>query len=126
MSAALVSTIVTTLVLAYAAWTALAAARRAQSRRQLLAGLLPAVAFVLLIRLIGAFGGWTDAALWVWLAVMVACVWAAFRAASVWPDLPWSAADPKVARGEMPRLIIGAAFAAAIAGALVLPGLFLG
>ena len=43
MSAALVSTIVTTLVLAYAAWTALAAARRAQSRRQLLAGLLPAI-----------------------------------------------------------------------------------
>src|SRR5699024_1360610 len=61
-----------------------------------LLGMATAAVLVLFIRLIAPFGGWADWFVWVWLAGMLAIVVAVFRAALVWPDLPWRSEDEKV------------------------------
>ena len=124
MNPELFSTIVGAAIIAWGAFTALRA-HRAETRLSLLSGMATAVMFVLFIRLISPFGGWADWFVWVWLAGMAAIVVAVFRAALVWPDLPWRAGDEKARRTEASGLSFSALLALLIAGALVLPGLFL-
>src|SRR5699024_11802091 len=83
-------------------WAAFAALRtgRSASRTGLLSGIGTAAVFVLLIRLVGPVGGWADWFVWVWLVGMAAIVVAVFRAALVWPELPWRAEDAKTRRSE--------------------------
>jgi predicted cobalt transporter CbtA len=82
----------------------------------LLSGIGTAAMFVLLIRLVGPFGGWADWFVWVWLAGMAAIVVAVFRAALVWPELPWRAEDAKTRRSEAGGLGFSAVIALIIAG----------
>ena len=124
MNPELFSTIVGAAIIAWGAFTALRS-HRAETRLSLLSGMATAVMFVLFIRLISPFGGWADWFVWVWLAGMAAIVVAVFRAALVWPDLPWRAGDEKARRTEASGLSFSALLALLVAGALVLPGLLL-
>lgn len=124
MNPELFSAIIGAVIAAWGAFAALRAGRSA-TRMGLLSGIGTGLMFVLLIRLVGPFGGWTDWFVWVWLAAMAAIVVAVFRAALVWPGLPWRAADARTRRSEVSGLGFSAVAALVIAAALVLPGLFL-
>ncbi|MGC2942018.1 MULTISPECIES: hypothetical protein [unclassified Brevibacterium] len=124
MSPELVSTVIGALIVAWGAFTAWRAPRAA-SRIGLLSGMVTAVVFVLLIRLITPFGGWDGWFIYVWLAGMLIIVVSVFLAALVWPDLSWRAENAKARRSEASGLGFSALLAVLIAGALVLPGLFL-
>ena len=124
MSPELVSTVIGALIVAWGAFTAWRAPRAA-SRIGLLSGMVTAVVFVLLIRLITPFGGWSEWFIYVWLAGTAVIVVSVFRAALTWSDLPWRAGDEKARRNEASGLGFSALLALLIAGALVLPGLFL-
>ena len=124
MSPELVSTVIGALIVAWGAFTAWRAPRAA-SRIGLLSGMVTAVVFVLLIRLTTPFGGWDGWFIYVWLAGMLAIIVSVFRAALVWSDLPWRSGDEKARRNEASGLGFSALLALLIAGALVLPGLFL-
>jgi hypothetical protein len=123
MSPELIASVLGAAIVAWGAFTALRAPR-AQTRLGVLSGMVTAAVFVLLIRLVTPFGGWSDWFTWVWLAGMLAIVIAVFRAALVWPDLPWRAEESKARRTEATGLGFSALLAVLIAGALVLPGLF--
>lgn len=112
---------------ALVAWGAYAALRATWSRTRsgLLGGVISAVFFALIVRLIGPFGGWADWFVWVWIGAMCVFVVAAYRAVLVWPDLPWHAEETKTRRSEATGLGISAVLALLVAGALVLPGLFI-
>ena len=124
MSPELVSTVIGALIVAWGAFTAWRAPRAA-SRIGLLSGLVTTVVFVLLIRLITPFGGWHDWFVWVWLAALLAIIISVWRAALVWPDLPWRAEDATTRRTEASRLGFEALLGLMCAGALVLPGFLL-
>ncbi|WP_166820991.1 hypothetical protein [Brevibacterium limosum] len=124
MNPELVSTVIGALIVAWGAFTAWRAPR-AETRLSLLSGIVTAVVFILLIRLITPFGGWDGWFIWVWSAGMLVIVVAVFRTARVWPDLPWRAEDTKTRRSESSGLAFSALLAVFVAGALVLPGLFL-
>ena len=124
MSPELVSTVIGALIVAWGAFTAWRAPRAA-SRIGLLSGMVTAVVFVLFIRLITPFGGWSEWFIYVWLAGMAVIVVSVFRAALTWSDLPRRADDRKSRRNEASGLGFSALLALLIAGALVLPGLFL-
>ena len=124
MSPELVSTIIGALIVAWGAFTAWRAPRSA-SRIGLLSGMVTAVVFVLFIRLITPFGGGDGWFIYVWLAGMLAIVVSVYRAALVWPDLPWRSDDEKSRRNEASGLGFSALLALLITGALVLPGFFL-
>jgi len=124
MSPELVSAVIGALIVAWGAFTAWRAPR-ATSRIGLLSGMVTAVVFVLLIRLITPFGGWESWFIYVWLTGMLVIVVSVFRAALVWADLPWRSDDAKARRNEASGLGFSALLALLIAGALVLPGLFL-
>lgn len=124
MNPELVSSVIGAAIVAWGAFTALRAPR-AETRLGVLSGMVTSAVFVLLIRLITPFGGWADWFVWVWLAGMLAIVVAAFRVALVWPELPWRAGEEKARRNEATGLGFSALLAVLIAGALVLPGLFL-
>ena len=83
MSPELVSTVIGALIVAWGAFTAWRAPR-ATSRIGLLSGMVTAVVFVLLIRLITPFGGWESWFIYVWLTGMLVIVVSVFRAALVW------------------------------------------
>ncbi len=123
MIPALLTAIIRAALVAWGAFTAWRAPH-AQTRLSLLSGMATAAVLVLFIRLIAPFGGWTDWFVWVWLAGMLAIVVAVFRAALVWPDLPWRSEDEKVRRTETRGLGLSGLLALLVAGALVLPGLF--
>ena len=124
MNPELFSTIVGAAIIAWGAFTALRS-HRAETRLSLLSGMATAVMFVLFIRLISPFGGWESWFIYVWLTGMLVIVVSVFRAALVWADLPWRSDDPKARRNEASGLGFSALLALLIAGALVLPGLFL-
>ena len=124
MSPELVSTVIGALIVAWGAFTAWRAPRAA-SRIGLLSGMVTAVVFVLLIRLITPFGGWGGWFIWVWSAGLVVIVVAVFRSALAWSDLPWRSPDAKVRWNEVGGLGFSALLALLVAGALVLPGLFI-
>jgi hypothetical protein len=124
MNPELISAVVGAAIVAWGAFVALRA-HRSETRLGVLSGMATATMFVLLIRLISPFGGWADWFVWIWLAGMLAIVVAVFRAALVWPDLPWRAADEKARRTEATGFGFSALLALLIAGALVVPGLFL-
>jgi hypothetical protein len=124
MNPELVSAIIGAVIVVWAAFAALRTGRSA-TRMGLLSGIGTAAMFVLLIRLVGPFGGWADWFVWVWLAGMAAIVVAVFRAALVWPELPWRAEDAKTRRSEAGGLGFSAVIALIIAAAMVVPGLFL-
>lgn len=125
MNSELISAVVGAVLVAWAAYSALRATWSA-TRMRLLGGLIAAAAFVLLIRLISSFGGWTDWFVYAWLAAMVVCAAAVFRTVLVWPDLPWRAAEAKARRAEVATIGIESVLTLLIAGALVIPGLMLG
>lgn len=124
MNPELFSAIIGAAIVAWGAFTAWRASL-ATTRLSLLSGMVTAVVFVLFIRLIAPFGGWTDWFVWVWLAGMAAIVIAVFRAVRVWADLPWRAENAKARRSEASGLSFSVLLALLIAGALVVPGLFL-
>ncbi|UZD62153.1 hypothetical protein [Brevibacterium sp. JSBI002] len=124
MSPETVSAIVGATLIVWGAFTAWRA-HRATTRIGLLSGMVSAAVFVLLIRLITPFGSWHDWFVWVWLAAMLAIIVGAWRAALVWPDLPWRAEDATTRRTEASRLGFEALLALICAGALVLPGFLL-
>lgn len=124
MTPELISTVIGALIVAWGAFTAWRAPR-ATSRTGLLSGMVTAAVFVLLIRLITPFGGWNGWFIWIWLAGMLVIVVAVFRSALVWSDLPWRSTDAKARRSEVGGLGFSALLALVIAGALVLPGLFI-
>lgn len=124
MNPELVSAIIGAVIVVWAAFAALRTGRSA-TRMGLLSGIGTAAMFVLLIRLVGPFGGWADWFVWVWLVGMAAIVVAVFRAALVWPELPWRAEDAKTRRSEAGGLGFSAVIALIIAAAMVVPGLFL-
>ncbi|SDR95552.1 hypothetical protein SAMN04489752_0666 [Brevibacterium siliguriense] len=124
MSPDLVSTVFGALLVAWGAFTAWRAPR-ATSRIGLLSGMVTAVVFVLLIRLITPFGGWETWFIYVWLVGMLVIVVSVFRTALVWPDLPWRSDDAKARRNEASGLGFSALLALLCAGTLVLPGFFL-
>jgi hypothetical protein len=62
----------------------------------------------------------------VWLVAVFAIIVAVYRAASVWADRSWRAEEVRpVRRGEALRISTEAVLAVIVAGALVIPGLFL-
>lgn len=124
MNPEFVSAVIGAIIAAWGAFAALRASRSA-TRMGLLSGIGTGVMFVLLIRLVGPFGGWADWFVWVWLAAMATIVVAVFRAVLVWPGLPWRAEDAKTRRSEVSGLGFSIVAALVIAGALVLPGLLL-
>lgn len=124
MNPELVSAIIGAVIVVWAAFAALRT-RRSATRMGLLSGIGTAAMFVLFIRLVGPFGGWTDWFVWVWLGGIAAIVIAVYRATSDWPDLPWRAEDAKTRRNEAGGLGFSAVIALIIAGVLVVPGLFL-
>ena len=126
MTPTLVAALTATFALAFGAWTAVSATRRPQSRVLLLARLAGALAILLLVRLIGPFGGWGDWFVWVWFAAVAVYAWTGYRAAAAWPGLPWRASGPGVPRGGGVRLGVAAAILLAVTGALVVPGILLG
>lgn len=124
MGPELVSAVIGALIVAWGAFTAWRAPHAA-SRIGLLSGIVTAVVFILLIRLITPFGGWESWFIYVWLAGMLVLAVSVFRAALVWSGLPWRSDDEKSRRNEASGLGFSALLALLIAGALVLPGLFL-
>lgn len=124
MNPELVSTLACAVVIVWGAYSAFAASR-STNRSRLLGGLAGAFAMLLLVRLIAVFGGWTDWFVYLWLLAMIVYVVAVFRAATVWPELPWRADDAKTRRSEATSLGVSGALALAITGALVVPGLLL-
>lgn len=124
MSPETVSAIIGAALIVWGAFTAWRA-HRATTRTGLLSGMASAAVFVLLIRLITPFGGWHDWFVWVWLAALLAIIISVWRAALVWPDLPWRAEDATTRRTEASMLGFEALLALLVSGALVLPGLFL-
>lgn len=124
MNSELVSALVGAAIVAWGAFTAWRAPR-SETRLGVLSGMVTAIVFVLLIRLITPFGGWDGWFIWVWLAGMLAIVVAVFRSALVWSDLTWRSTEAKARRTEVGGLGFSALLALLIAGALVLPGLFI-
>lgn len=124
MNSELISQIASTVVIAWGAFTAVRAAR-STTRTGLLRSLLTALAMVLFVRLIVNVGGWTDWFIYVWLVCLAGYVLAAYRAATVWPGLPWRAEDVKTRRSEATGLGVSGILVLAVAGALVVPGLLL-
>ena len=124
MSPKFVSTLACAVVIVWGAYSAFAAAR-AKSRLSLLGDLAGAFAMLLLVRLISFFGGWTDWFVYLWLLAMIVYVVAVFRAATVWPELPWRGEYAKTRRSEATSLGVSSALVLAITGALVVPGLLL-
>ena len=125
MNLELFSQIASAFVVAWGAFTAVRASRSA-TRTGLAGSLLLAFAMLLLVRLIADFGGWTHWFIYLWLLSLIAYVVAMFRAATVWPALPWRTTDAKTRRSEANSLGVSSALVLAIAGALVVPGLLLG
>lgn len=124
MNIELISTLACAVVIVWGAYSTFAASRSA-NRSSMLSGLAGAFAMLLLVRLIAVFGGWTDWFVYLWLAAMIVYVVAVFRAATVWPGLPWRAHDAKTRRSEATSLGVSSALVLAITGALVVPGLML-
>lgn len=124
MNPELFSTLACAVVIAWGAYSAFAASR-SKSRLSLLGGLAGAFAMLLLVRLISVFDGWTDWFIYLWLLAMIVYVIAVFRAATVWPELPWRGAEAKTRRSEVTSLGVSGAIVLTIAGALVIPGLLL-
>lgn len=125
MNPELFSQIASAFVVAWGAFTAVRASRAA-TRTELLGSLLLAFAMLLLVRLIADFGGWTHWFIYVWLLCLAGYVIGVYRSASVWPSLPWRAADVKTRRSETTNLGVSSVLALAVTGALVVPGLLLG
>lgn len=124
MNPELVSSLLCAVLVVWGAYSALRATWSG-TRAGLLGGVLAAVVLVLIVRLIGPFGSWADWFVWVWIMAMCALVVAAYRAVLVWPSLPWWAETRKTQRSEAAGLGISAVLALVVAGALVLPGLFI-
>lgn len=124
MNPELFSTLACALVIVWGAYSAFAASR-SRTRLSLLGGLAGAFAMLLLVRLIAVFGGWTDWFVYLWLLAMIVYVVAVFRAAAVWPDLPWRAEEAKTRRSEANSLGVSGALVLTITGALVVPGFLL-
>lgn len=123
MNPEFVAQLTAAVVLAIGVWTAIGATRHPNSRIQMIAGLVGALAILLVVRLIAPFGGWGDWFVWVWLSACAVCVAAAYRAAWAWPDLPSRGAAP---RAETVRLATWSAILLLVTGALTVPGLLLG
>ena len=110
------------------AWGAVSAIRasRSTSRTNLIGSLLVALGMLLITRLIADFGGWTGWFIYLWLICLAGYVFAVYRAATVWPNLPSRADDASSRAGETTTLWIASVLALAVAGAMVIPGLMLG
>jgi hypothetical protein len=124
MNPELVVAIVGAALVVWAGYSALRATRSA-SRMDMLGRLLSALTFILIVRLVAPFGGWGDWFVWVWLVAVFAIIVAVYRAASVWTDQSWRAEEVRARRGEALRISTEAVLAVIVAGALVIPGLFL-
>lgn len=124
MSPELVVAIVGAALSVWAGFSALRATR-SDSRIGMLGRLMSALTFILIVRLVAPFGGWSDWFVWVWIVAMLAIVIAVYRVAAVWADRPRHAEVGKDRRSEAVQIGVESVLALIVAGAMVIPGLLI-
>ena len=124
MSPELFSQVASAIVLSWGALTAIRA-YRTTTRTGLLGRFLSVAAMLLIVRLVVDFGGWADWFIYVWLVCLASYTFGVYRAATVWPSLPWRAEGAKARRSEVTSLGFSGVLVIVITSALVVPGLLL-
>lgn len=95
------------------------------TRIGVLTELLYSLGMLMFVRLIVDYEGWTYWFIYIWMVGIASFVFAVYRAGLTWLELPQRTKDSKALRSQMLRLAFSVALILIIAGAIVLPGLFL-